>query len=165
MTDTAADVPVKGQITGLKVLLAFCAFFGVIIAVNLILAAFALSTDTGLVVRNSYVASQDFNRMQAAAAAQEELGWSLALDHDGAGVAISAVDANGTALTGLVMTGTAQRPVSKFQDQALRFSETGTGVYRAETGLGEGVWQIDVTAQDWRGQTFRRIFRIEGGAG
>ena len=38
------------------------AFFGVIIAVNVVMATLASTSWTGLVVENSYVASQEFNR-------------------------------------------------------------------------------------------------------
>ncbi len=68
-----------GEITGLKVFLIACAFFGVIIAVNILLAVKAVSTFPGLEVPNSYVASQTFD---ADRTAQESLGWTLATEYD-----------------------------------------------------------------------------------
>ena len=52
--------------SGRHMLLTMLAFFGVIIGVNLTMAWFARSSWTGLVVENSYVASQEFNaKMEA----------------------------------------------------------------------------------------------------
>ena len=53
------------------------AFFGVVIAVNLLMAHYAVSTFSGTVVDNSYVASQEFNGWLGAARAQRALGWTV----------------------------------------------------------------------------------------
>ena len=49
------------EFTGRHMLAIMLAFFGTIIAVNLVMAIFASRSWTGLVVKNSYVASQEFN--------------------------------------------------------------------------------------------------------
>ena len=49
------------ELTGKHVAMIFCGFFGIIIAVNVSMAMLASSSWTGLVVSNSYVASQKFN--------------------------------------------------------------------------------------------------------
>ena len=61
------------QLTGRHVLMIFCGAFGIIIGVNLLLAWSAVSTFPGLEVKNSYVASQQFDERKAA---QEALGWT-----------------------------------------------------------------------------------------
>jgi len=152
-----------GQMTGRKLLFIMIAFFGVIIAVNLTLTVFALNTDTGLVVRNSYVASQDFNRMQSAANEQEKLGWRMDIGRTAGALKIEATGSDGTDLAGLTIKGTAGRPVSDFQDRELTFVETSPGSYSAPAELGPGDWQVDVTARDAEGNSFRRIYRIDGG--
>jgi hypothetical protein len=48
--------------TGRHMAMIMIAFFGVVIAVNVLMARFAVSTFGGVVVENSYVASQHFNR-------------------------------------------------------------------------------------------------------
>ena len=53
------------------------AFFGVVVAVNLFMARDALSTFGGLVVENSYVASQDFNHWLDEAQRSKALGWQV----------------------------------------------------------------------------------------
>ena len=49
------------QFTGKNALAVFVVAFGVIITVNLVLAYSAVKTFPGLEVKNSYVASQEFN--------------------------------------------------------------------------------------------------------
>ncbi len=63
------------EITGRHVFFGFVGAFGVIIAVNVILAINAVRTFPGLEVKNSYVASQQFDARRAA---QEALGWDVA---------------------------------------------------------------------------------------
>jgi nitrogen fixation protein FixH len=50
-----------GTFTGWHMLGIMVAFFGVIIAVNLTMAYNAIHSWSGLVVQNTYVASQEFN--------------------------------------------------------------------------------------------------------
>jgi nitrogen fixation protein FixH len=64
----------SGVISGRRVALWFVAFFAVIIAVNLFMARQAIVHWTGLVVPNSYVASQQFNGKIAAHRALAALG-------------------------------------------------------------------------------------------
>ncbi len=59
-------VPMKGKFTGRKMLAIVVAFFAVIITVNLFMAYKAVGTFPGLVVKNSYVASQEFDRNRTA---------------------------------------------------------------------------------------------------
>ena len=62
--------------TGRHMFAILAGFFGVVIAVNFTMASYATSTFGGVVVENSYVASQEFNRWLDQAEAQEALGWS-----------------------------------------------------------------------------------------
>ena len=55
-----ASKPVR-EFTGRHMLLIMLAFFGVIISVNIVIAVIANKSWTGLIVKNSYVASQEFN--------------------------------------------------------------------------------------------------------
>ena len=50
-----------GEFTGRHMLGIMLAFFATVIAVNVTMAMFASKSWTGFVVRNSYVASQEFN--------------------------------------------------------------------------------------------------------
>lgn len=66
-----------GEIKGWHVFCGFALGFGIIIAVNLTLAFNAVRSFPGLEVKNTYVASQSFDRDRAA---QEALGWEVAAD-------------------------------------------------------------------------------------
>ena len=70
MTDPTAETPGR-RFTGGHMLALVCGFFGVVIAVNLTMALFATGSWTGLVVKNSYVASQHFNEELMNAAARK----------------------------------------------------------------------------------------------
>ncbi len=73
------------ELTGRKVFAIVASAFGVIIAVNLLLAYKAVTTFPGLEVPNSYVASQTWD---AERAAQKALGWELAAEYDHAAQAL-----------------------------------------------------------------------------
>ena len=77
MTSQAATAATP--FTGRKMLFSVLAFFGVIIAANMTMMTFALTTHTGTVVPNSYVASQDFNKHIAADAAQKRTGLAISI--------------------------------------------------------------------------------------
>ncbi|TJV88129.1 MAG: cytochrome oxidase, partial [Mesorhizobium sp.] len=64
------------EFTGRHMLLIILSFFGVIVGVNLTMATLASTSWTGLVVENSYVASQQFNRKAEEGRAQAALGWT-----------------------------------------------------------------------------------------
>lgn len=82
MMASQAKGSTAGKLTGRKVLMIFCGAFTIIIGVNILLMVKAIDTFSGLVVPNSYVASQEFNTKRAA---QVALGWNAAIDyHDGA---------------------------------------------------------------------------------
>ena len=67
----------KREFTGKHFAMIFCGAFAVIISVNIALAVSAVRTFPGLEVKNSYVASQEFNERKAA---QEGLGWTVVAD-------------------------------------------------------------------------------------
>lgn len=83
----AAD---RGKLTGRKVALIFGGFFAVVITVNVILMVNAIDTFSGLVVPNSYVASQDFDRNRKA---QEALGWDVSVEYREGAVYLGLQDA------------------------------------------------------------------------
>ena len=62
------------EFTGKHALIVFVSAFAIIIGVNLVLAFSAVKTFPGLEVKNSYVASQEFDVRKDA---QEALGWTV----------------------------------------------------------------------------------------
>ncbi len=83
------------EFTGRHMLGIMVAFFSVIIAVNVLMATLANTSWTGLVVKNTYVASQEFNRKAQEGRAQAELGWQPRLEIAGGEVRYSMLDRAG----------------------------------------------------------------------
>ena len=144
----AADEP--RRLTGRAVLLIAVGAFGVILAANLTLAYNAVHTFSGLVVQNSYVASQEFDRMREA---QEALGWSLDVGHDGERLRLDFTDTSGKAVRPETLAVTIGRPNSRHDDHTalLRAFEDG---YVADIPLGPGNWNLDISATAADGTAF-----------
>ncbi len=136
--------------TGRKFLLAILAFFGVVIVANVTMMTFALRTHTGLVVPNSYVASQDFSKNMAAARAQAERGWRNEVGYADGMLTLSFRDRDGRALDDLSVAGVVGREVTSRQDRNLVFRSLGEGRYAAPVELGPGLWRIEIDAADGR---------------
>ncbi|MFD2814736.1 FixH family protein [Paracoccus aerius] len=116
------------ELTGRHVLVITLAAFGVIIAVNLVMAFLAVGSFPGLEVKNSYVASQHFDRDRQA---QESLGWTARASYDGARITIEIVDGQGTHPVLRDFTATIGRPTHKRADVTPHFEVAGGGIYRA----------------------------------
>src|SRR5690242_12351996 len=67
--------------TGRHMWILALSFFGVIIAVNVVMATFAMRSWTGLVVDNSYIASQQFEDKRLAHQIQQAAGWQAILTY------------------------------------------------------------------------------------
>ena len=87
---TTADTTFR--LKGWHVLTGFVSAFAVIISVNVFMATSAVRTFPGLEVKNSYVASQEFDRRRTQ---QEALGWTVLADWTGGMVHLSITDADG----------------------------------------------------------------------
>lgn len=125
-------------LTGRKVLAIAVAFFGVIIAVNVFLAVKAVGTFPGLEVRNSYVASQSFDRERAA---QEALGWTLETTYRDGRLALDFRDAEGRPAPVARLSATIGRTTSAADDLRPDFVRLG-GVYEAAADLAPGKWMV-----------------------
>lgn len=140
-------------------------FFGVIITVNLTMAYFATSTWSGLVVKNSYVASQEFNGKVEQVKAQEALGWKGSLTSAAGVVRWSLIDAGAKPVPADAVTIRFRRPVTESADATLTLAPAGDGVWQADFPLGDGAWiaVIDVNSATngmWR-ETLR--FAVSNG--
>lgn len=130
---------VRGPFTGWHMFAIMVAFFGVVIAVNVTMMQIARGTFGGIVVENSYVASQEFNGWLDAAKAQEELGWQVTSGLDaGRKVTLGVTGAPET----LAVTAVVRHPLGRQPDQALTFHRVGTGRYVSTTALPAGRWTL-----------------------
>lgn len=146
-----ARASTNGQLTGRKIAAIFVVFFGVVMAVNFTMASFASSTFGGVVVSNSYVASQHYNKWLAAAEAQKKLGWSATLARlpdDRVAVRFAG------APDGLVVSAVARHPLGRAPDQALSFERAADGGFVSTKPVARGRWMVRIAAQagpaSWR---------------
>ena len=146
--------------TGWHMAAIMISFFAVIIAVNLTMAFFARSSWTGLVVANSYVASQSFNRDAAIARQQQALGWQMQLSVKREAVQLSIRDRENQAMAGLRIRAVLQRPTDEAGDQVLKLQESGAGIYESSAAIGGGVWVADITAEKSDKELARFVQRI-----
>ncbi|MCY0095738.1 FixH family protein [Hoeflea ulvae] len=140
------------EFTGRHMLFTMVAFFGVIITVNLIMARFAVTTWSGLVVPNTYVASQQFNAKAAESRDIAALGYQLEFGSDVDGLSIRFSDRRGEPALADSMVVALRRPVGTDQDRELVMVRGSDGIYRAEGQLAQGEWIATVTASN-NGQT------------
>jgi nitrogen fixation protein FixH len=149
------------QFTGKHMLAIMIAFFSVIVGVNLLMAYFANSTWSGLVVANGYVASQSFDKDLARAKAQDSLGWTVNLSHLDGRIRITFADKDSNLIEGLAITGALERTVTDKQDQTLAFTSMGAGVYTAPATLTPGVWEVEIDAKgNGAIDDYHKIFRF-----
>lgn len=119
------------------------AFFGVVMAVNFTMASFATSTFGGIVVENSYVASQEFNGWLEQAEQSENLGWQ-ANSKIGADGHVSVTLAG--APDGAQLNGMARHPVGQMDDILLSFAAVGGGKFLSTETLPAGRWILRLEA-------------------
>lgn len=132
------------QFTGWHMFAIFVAFFGTIAAVNFTMARYASGTFGGVVVENSYVASQEFNSWLAAAEASEALGWDVdtVWQEDGR-LELRVTGAPDM----LAASGTARHPVGQLPDQTLSFIRMAPGQYLSQEALPAGRWTLRLELQ------------------
>ena len=87
------------QFTGRHMAMIMVAFFATVVGVNMFMVYAATSSWTGLVVKNSYVASQNFNELTAKLEASKAFGLHGKADYANGKVAISIKDASGNPVT------------------------------------------------------------------
>jgi len=132
--------------TGWRMFAIFISFFGIVFIVNFFMAYLAVSTFTGTVVDNSYVASQQFNGWLAEAHAEKALGWqtTVRLDSD-RHIVVRVLDKTGRPLAPLDAKGTMAHMLVNAPPQALHFSPTDAGNVRSIERLPQGRWQTRLT--------------------
>ena len=132
------------RFTGWHMFAILIAMFGTIIAVNLVMAHFAIATFGGTVVDNSYVATRNYNRWLAEARGQEALGWRVKATLDPQRrVRITAVAPKGP-IEGVV-SAVASHPLGREPDRAIGFVRNSAGGYIAMQRLPAGRWKLKIT--------------------
>jgi nitrogen fixation protein FixH len=133
------------RFTGRHMLIIMLVFFGVIFAVNFTMVYFAISSWTGLVVKNAYVASQQFNASTAALKAAAA-GVNASVAYDKPIFKITFTDDKGIALAARNVSVTLGRPSHERDDQTVVLRPVAGGFYTARIVLKNGQWSGRVSA-------------------
>lgn len=129
-------------LTGRKVLAITVGAFGIIIAVNLVMAWFAVNTFPGLEVRNSYVASQGFNDRLAR---QRALGWQTEAEMRGGQLTLRITGADGAPAPVAALSAILGRPTTEREDRVPEFVFQGDA-WVAQIDADYGNWDLRLTA-------------------
>jgi len=149
------------EFTGRHMLLVMVAFFGVIITVNVTMAVLATRSWTGLVVGNTYVASQEFNERTERGRAQMALGWQAALSVEPGRLGYRITDQNGSVILLEHVTMLLHRPVSAANDTEIVLERSADGGYAADITLDDGSWIVEVEAEAGLEFPYRDVRRIQ----
>ncbi len=142
-----SSTPPKGFVfTGWHMLGAMVLFFGVIISVNLYMAWQATHTWSGLVVENTYIASQQFNGKvkEARALAASGVEGRLSLSDERVRYTLSHPDKGSVDADSVTLK--FKRPVGEDQDFEMTLVDEGQGQFSAPHVVAEGTWIIEVVA-------------------
>lgn len=120
-------------------------FFAIVIAVNLVMARYAVATFGGTVVDNSYVASQRYNSWLTAARHQDALGWSTQISLDDKRRVVATAALEKSPVRNLAATGAATHPLGRAPSIDLEFEAQADGTLRARRSLPPGRWTVWVT--------------------
>lgn len=153
----AEDAP---EFTGRHMAMIMVAFFGVIITVNGYMAYVATTSWSGIMARNGYVASQDFNALKAKQRRQDSLGIQSRLLYGDEGMVFSLWDRKGAPLEGFKISLRVGRPSHNRVDRTVALEETEPGVYRYKLDLDAGQWNAEVIAENDAGDRHHRRVRI-----
>lgn len=147
-------------LTGAKVLAIAVTFFVTVMSVNIYMASRAVSTFSGLEVRNSYIASQHFDRDRSA---QLDLGWSVAAEVREGQLILAITAPDGEPAEVAAIGGVFGRATHLREDQYPDFTYD-NGVFLAPVTTEPGNWnlRLDATAAD--GTRFRQrvVIRVKG---
>ena len=137
--------PEVKKFTGYHAAAVIVAFFAVVVVVNLVMAQFALSTFSGTVGDNSYVASQKYNKWLDQARNQKEYGWTVSPALRKAGKAsIAITTSDGAPLQGATMEAVAEHPIGQSDPFEISFTQAATGEYQSVQPLPEGRWKLKI---------------------
>lgn len=157
-----------GQIrgfTGWHMTATMVAFFGTIITANGLMAYYAGSSWSGMLSKNTYVASQDFNIK--AAEAREWARQGLRGDVEVGRSAIRyRLDGPDDVISGVSdVVATFHRPVGDKQDFSITLRRGADDLYSAKHELDLGPWIVDLAAKSGDQTVFHQAERIVVGQG
>lgn len=156
----SANTQKSREFTGTHMLAAILGFFGVVIGVNLTMATLASTSWTGLVVENTYVASQQFNRKAEEGRAQAALGWTGKLTIAWGDVRYSLSDAAGKPVPLHGVKVLFRHPAYEAADKAVPLAPALGQEFAAQHTPKDGVWIVEIDADAGLAKPYRDVRRI-----
>ncbi|MEZ5931625.1 MAG: FixH family protein [Alphaproteobacteria bacterium] len=143
----------------------FVGLFLVVLAANGTMIGVALSTFNGLETTNAYEKGLAYNASLAAAAEQEQLGWTVSLQSRSVGarkveLAVDLADRLGQPIRSAEVRAELDRPLQQGHEQTILLAEQVPGRYQADLDLPlAGQWTVRLIAEarDHRYQLAERI--------
>lgn len=149
------SAPRERRLTGRVVLASLVGFFLVVAGANAVMITVALTTFGGARTDSSYRAGQRYAAERAAMEAQDALGWTVDTSlmttvstADASApervVSVTAVDADGLPLAGLVATVRLEHPADTRRDIVLDLVPAGAGAFTGTVNAAHGQWDLVV---------------------
>lgn len=156
----AKQLKAPGTFTGWHMLGVMVLFFGTIITVNAVMAWNASRSWSGLVVQNTYVASQQFNGKvrEARAFAASGLDGKLSVEPDA--LRYTLTRQGKPEVTADKVVAVLKRPVEEHEDVRVEMAHQGEGVFVAAANLKRGQWIADIIATSGDTVVYRQAIRF-----
>jgi nitrogen fixation protein FixH len=149
-----------GVFTGWHMLGIMLAFFGTIITVNMLMAYYASSSWSGILAKNTYVASQDFNLKATQAKLWAQEGFKGELRHTDETITYH-LEGPAETIGGLSkITAIFHRPVGEQQDFTMMLDKDSSGDFVALHRLDPGQWIVDLAAIEDGRTIYHQAVRI-----
>ena len=149
----------QAQFTGRHMLLIMVAFFGTVFAANMALVFYSSHSWTGLVVENSYVASQEFDKTTRKLELAEA-GVHTKIAYAKGQLSLTLTDNDGNPAIASNVVAKLGRPSHEGEDQTIPLVAKGDGLFVADLVLGKGQWSGMVTADVAHHESWQRPLRI-----
>ncbi len=153
--DAALEKPVKPVKArgGKFVALCFVSFFGVIVAVNMVFLYMALSTQPGVVTKNSYEKGLAFNELLDKAKSQPNITQQASYS-DGA-LRWVLMDEGGAPIVNATINAKIIRPVQDGYDFEVKLGHVGGGIYEVKMTLPlKGKWEARLSSK-WNNKQYQ----------
>lgn len=164
MKQVSSDA-VKGRpLTGRMVLAMLLAFFGVVIAVNMVMLRVASSTFSGVGEKNAYIAGIAHNKSLAAAREQDRRGWKVeaALKRLAPGrTQVNVERTDGGTYSALDVIVRFEHPASGQMDHLVQLAPSSPSAWRGALDLPAGVWDIVIEMRSGGSLVFLSRDRVQ----
>ncbi|CDX38701.1 Nitrogen fixation protein FixH [Mesorhizobium sp. SOD10] len=162
----STDTQKSREFTGSHMLIVIVSFFAVVIGVNVTMATLARKSWTGLVVENTYVASQQFNEEARKGRAQAALGWKGKLTIASGEVRYGLVDSQGKPVPLHGVKIMFRHPAYEAEDEVATLAAPSGGAsakteeFATRHTPKNGVWIVEIDADAGLATPFRDVRRV-----